>query len=470
MVGLPVLAVVARAVRVDGAWDGEAIGRILGSWRTWRVIGVTVAQAVVSAAITVAIGVPVAWVLTRYRFAGRIGAANAVRRAVRAAERRRRRRVRIAARAEWARWTPGARGSRSSPRTSASTSRSWSGCVGAAMGSLDPDLESAARVLGASVRRCGPPGRAAGDPSRRHVGRDRGLPVLPDQLRGDRGPRRRPGDDGRGRDLGAGDPAVRPVGSGRALGAPVRRGGGRAHPARPVLPRRPSRFGPAHLGRRGGHAAPPSGPPWWPAPVAVVVVSVLPLAALVERSLRLPGGHGFDHWTNLGLGHRGNRARRVATRRHRHVGGDRVRRRPWSRSSWGSRPPSAVARRPGGRADRILLLPLGVSATTIGLGLLLLAGRPPVDLRGSWWLIPLGQTLVAMPAGGRGSSAPALAAMPRVGSRGGVAARRRSRWPGGGGWSSRMTRAATRGRNGPRPRRLPGRVRRNRLPDPRPTG
>ncbi|MEI2699174.1 MAG: ABC transporter permease subunit [Microthrixaceae bacterium] len=38
-----------------------------------------------------------------------------------------------------------------------------------------------------------------------------------------------------------------------------------------------------------------------------------------------------------------------------------------------------------------------MSSTTIGLGLLLLVGRPPVDLRGSWWLVPLGQALVAMP-------------------------------------------------------------------------
>ena len=56
-----------------------------------------------------------------------------------------------------------------------------------------------------------------------------------------------------------------------------------------------------------------------------------------------------------------------------------------------------AARRAGGVADRILLLPLGVSATTIGLGLLLAFGRPPLDLRRAWWLVPAAQALVAVP-------------------------------------------------------------------------
>ncbi|MFN7151175.1 MAG: ABC transporter permease, partial [Microthrixaceae bacterium] len=47
--------------------------------------------------------------------------------------------------------------------------------------------------------------------------------------------------------------------------------------------------------------------------------------------------------------------------------------------------------------DRSLLLPLGISSTTIGLGLLLAFGRPPVDLRGSWWIVPIAQAMVALP-------------------------------------------------------------------------
>jgi thiamine transport system permease protein len=145
--------------------------------------------------------------------------------------------------------------------------------------------------------------------------------------------------------------------------------------------------------------------------VAVVgLVSVAPLAALVERSLRVPGGHGLDHWTALGSATAGtglavSPAAAVAT-------------------SLGTATTAAAlavavalpgamaaARRPGGWADRALLAPLGVSATTLGLGLLLVAGRPPLDLRGSWWLVPIAQALVALPLVVR-ALVPAVAGVP----------------------------------------------------------
>ncbi len=47
--------------------------------------------------------------------------------------------------------------------------------------------------------------------------------------------------------------------------------------------------------------------------------------------------------------------------------------------------------------DAMLLLPLGTSAVTVGLGMLLAFGRPPVDLRNTGLLIVLAQALVAMP-------------------------------------------------------------------------
>lgn len=47
--------------------------------------------------------------------------------------------------------------------------------------------------------------------------------------------------------------------------------------------------------------------------------------------------------------------------------------------------------------DALLLLPLGTSAVTVGLGMLLAFGRPPVDLRNTGLLIVLAQALVAMP-------------------------------------------------------------------------
>ena len=45
----------------------------------------------------------------------------------------------------------------------------------------------------------------------------------------------------------------------------------------------------------------------------------------------------------------------------------------------------------------LAVLPLGVSAATLGLGLLLTFGRPPIDLRGWGVLIPIAHALVAIP-------------------------------------------------------------------------
>jgi thiamine transport system permease protein len=55
------------------------------------------------------------------------------------------------------------------------------------------------------------------------------------------------------------------------------------------------------------------------------------------------------------------------------------------------------ARRAGAWIDAGLALPLGVSAVTVGFGLLLVSLRGPVDMRDWWLLVPLGQALVALP-------------------------------------------------------------------------
>lgn len=47
--------------------------------------------------------------------------------------------------------------------------------------------------------------------------------------------------------------------------------------------------------------------------------------------------------------------------------------------------------------DALLLLPLGTSAVTVGLGMLLAFGRPPLDLRNTGLLVILAQALVAIP-------------------------------------------------------------------------
>jgi thiamine transport system permease protein len=57
----------------------------------------------------------------------------------------------------------------------------------------------------------------------------------------------------------------------------------------------------------------------------------------------------------------------------------------------------AVARRRGRWLDTGLMLPLGTSAVTLGLGILITFDRAPFDWRARWWIIPLGHALIATP-------------------------------------------------------------------------
>ncbi|UOB09939.1 iron ABC transporter permease [Streptomyces sp. HP-A2021] len=61
----------------------------------------------------------------------------------------------------------------------------------------------------------------------------------------------------------------------------------------------------------------------------------------------------------------------------------------------------ALTRRDAGRFvrgfDALLMLPLGVSAVTVGFGFLIALDEPPLDLRASWILVPLAQALVGVP-------------------------------------------------------------------------
>jgi thiamine transport system permease protein len=65
--------------------------------------------------------------------------------------------------------------------------------------------------------------------------------------------------------------------------------------------------------------------------------------------------------------------------------------------------PSAVALVRNGNSklnrllDPLLMLPLGTSAVTLGLGFIVALDQPPLDLRASWLLVPLAHTLVAYP-------------------------------------------------------------------------
>lgn len=139
----------------------------------------------------------------------------------------------------------------------------------------------------------------------------------------------------------------------------------------------------------------------------VLVLIALPLGALLTGSLRTADGWGLDHYRALGTtGGRnaltvtvwealGNSLRIAvdATVLALVVGclvALVVSRRP--------RPPAA--RRAVGVLDGVFMLPLGVSAVTVGFGALLTLGHPfgiGTDLRSSGVLVPVVQAVVAVP-------------------------------------------------------------------------
>ncbi|PFG17808.1 thiamine transport system permease protein [Propionicimonas paludicola] len=61
------------------------------------------------------------------------------------------------------------------------------------------------------------------------------------------------------------------------------------------------------------------------------------------------------------------------------------------------RPASAAGRTALATADAAFMLPLGVSAVTVGFGFLITLTAPPLNLLGSWLLVPLAQAVVALP-------------------------------------------------------------------------
>ena len=67
----PVLSLVATGFVTDGRLDASAVPEVFGSARTWRVIGQTLLQAGLAAALAVGLGVPAAYVLYKLDFPGR---------------------------------------------------------------------------------------------------------------------------------------------------------------------------------------------------------------------------------------------------------------------------------------------------------------------------------------------------------------------------------------------------------------
>jgi thiamine transport system permease protein len=132
--------------------------------------------------------------------------------------------------------------------------------------------------------------------------------------------------------------------------------------------------------------------------LTVVVLLGAPLAALVLRSFRVREGWGLAWWRALGSVDAGTTrftspidSVRVSLQYAVVTGVFAV--------VVGGLAACAIAY--AGRAGRALdaaaMLPLGTSAVTVGFGLLIAFARPPIDLRGSWIMVPLAHTLVAVP-------------------------------------------------------------------------
>jgi len=136
----------------------------------------------------------------------------------------------------------------------------------------------------------------------------------------------------------------------------------------------------------------------------VLGLVVAPLAALVARSLHVPGGWGLDNYRSLG---------RVGAGDDVLVPVSAALANSWRIAVDATvlsmllgvlvslvvtrRPRGGAARRTVGILDALFMLPLGVSAVTLGFGFLVTLDRPPLDLRGSVWLVPVAQALVALP-------------------------------------------------------------------------
>lgn len=133
--------------------------------------------------------------------------------------------------------------------------------------------------------------------------------------------------------------------------------------------------------------------------VSIALLLVLPLGVLVQRSFDTPGGPGLGYYRALTsddsgiflvapIAAIGNSLQYALA-----ATGIAV--------VVGSLAAVALTRRDAGRLvrgfDALLMLPLGVSAVTVGFGFLIALDEPPLDLRSSWILVPLAQALVGVP-------------------------------------------------------------------------
>jgi len=133
---------------------------------------------------------------------------------------------------------------------------------------------------------------------------------------------------------------------------------------------------------------------------AALLVVAAPLAALVLRSFSTPTGWSTTAWTDLG---------ESEIRPGIRLGIDPVEAvvNSLTNAAWatafavivGALASLAIvaAGRAGRALDGGLMLPLATSAVTIGFGMLITFDTAPFDWRASWWLVPVGHALIAVP-------------------------------------------------------------------------
>jgi thiamine transport system permease protein len=122
----------------------------------------------------------------------------------------------------------------------------------------------------------------------------------------------------------------------------------------------------------------------------------VPLAVLIGRSFDTPSGFGLDFYRALGEVHAGSTlfvepVHAIANSLRFAVAATAIAVVVGGCAAFAL----ASSRRRG--LDTLVSLPLGVSAVTVGFGFLITLDHAPLDLRGSWWLVPIAQALVAVP-------------------------------------------------------------------------
>lgn len=152
----------------------------------------------------------------------------------------------------------------------------------------------------------------------------------------------------------------------------------------------------ARPGRRARHRLEQTGVTL--AVVATVAVLMAPLVGLVGRSLRVGERYGFTWYRQLrGSGRGTTRALDPVATMTTSLTNALIAATVATVVGTAAAYAIALARRRSGVLDAGLMLPLGTSAVTLGLGVFLAYGRPPVDLRASPLLVPLAHALIGVP-------------------------------------------------------------------------